>query len=99
MAPPFAASIELMPTSASVAVGHTQQFTATADDATGTQLTTEPTFLWSSNNTAVATVDDTGLATAKGAGTALITANACTGSTCTASTTNGVHGSATLTVQ
>ena len=54
----------------------TQQFTAQALDENGTPLTTQPTFLFTSSNSAVATVDGSGLATAWSNGQAIITAAA-----------------------
>jgi beta-lactamase superfamily II metal-dependent hydrolase len=80
------ATVTVSPATASVAPGATQQFTAAAADPAGSPVTT--TFTWSSSNTAVATVDASGLATAVAEGTAVIRATA----------PNGVYGEATLTV-
>lgn len=74
------------PSSASIAPGATQQFSATAFDAAGNAVST--TYTWSSSNTAVATVNAAGLATGVAAGSAQIRATAA----------NGVHGEAALTV-
>jgi uncharacterized protein YjdB len=67
------ASVTVSPASASVQAGQTQQLTATLKDANGNVLTGR-TVAWSSNNTTVATVNGTGLVTAKVAGSATITA-------------------------
>jgi hypothetical protein len=79
-------SIEVTPATASKQVGQTQQFTAVAKDASG-NIISGVTFTWSSSNTDVATVDSSGLATAKAPGDAIITASA-----------GGKSGTATLTV-
>ena len=67
------ASVAVSPTTASVAVGQTQQLSATPKDASGNPLTGR-TVSWSSGNTAVATVSASGLVTGVGAGAATITA-------------------------
>lgn len=84
------ASITITPGSASIAVGKTEQFSGygTANDGsklTGTGAT------WASSNTAVATIDQNGLATAVSAGTTAISATVQTGG-------GSVTGTATLTV-
>ena len=81
----IAGQVIVSPDSAAIPAGGTQQFTATVLDLHGNPLACSIT--WSSNNTAVATVDGTGLATGVAPGTAIITA------TCQAAS-----GSATLTV-
>jgi len=68
------------------AVGTTQQFTATARDSQGNTIG-QVTFTWTSANTGVATVNNSGLVTARGGGETQITARA-----------SGVSGSATVTV-
>lgn len=55
--------------------GSTQQLTAEATDANG-HTVSDASFSWSSSNTAVATVDNTGLVTAQSQGQADITADA-----------------------
>jgi trimeric autotransporter adhesin len=80
------ASVTVAPATATVLVTQTKQFTATTKDAQGNTLTGR-LVTWGSSNTSVATVDATGLATAKTAGTATITA-----------TSEGKSGTATLTV-
>lgn len=69
------ASIAVSPSSPSIAVGATQQFTATAQDSSGNTVA-GVTFTWTSSATTVATISSTGLATAVKAGTAQITAAA-----------------------
>lgn len=80
------ASVSLSPTTATLQVGGTQQFTATPRDASGNALTGR-TVSWSSSNTAVATVSAAGLVTGVASGTATITA-----------TSEGKSGTATVTV-
>lgn len=66
-------AVEVSPDSASVTEGDTTRFSAVATDAEGDTLT-DATFAWSSTDTAVATVDSTGLATGQAEGTAGIVA-------------------------
>jgi beta-lactamase superfamily II metal-dependent hydrolase len=80
------ATVTVTPATASLAVGGTQAFSATALDAWGYPVTT--TFTWSSSHPSVATVSASGVATAVGTGTAQIRAT----------TANGVYAEATLTV-
>jgi len=79
------ASVLVAPPTATVLVTQTKQFAATTKDAQGNTLTGR-LVTWGSSNTSVATVDATGLATAKAVGTATITA-----------TSEGKSGTATLT--
>jgi hypothetical protein len=81
----IAGQVIVSPDSASTPVGGTQQFTATVLDLHGNPLVCAVT--WSSSNTAVATVDGSGLATGVAPGSTTITA------TCQAAS-----GSAMLTV-
>jgi uncharacterized protein YjdB len=67
------ASVTVAPPSASVQAGQTVQLTATPKDANGNPLSGR-TVTWSSSNTTVATVNGTGLVSAKAAGSATITA-------------------------
>jgi hypothetical protein len=79
-------SISVTPSTASIAVGQPQQFTATGFYNDGSQKDLTASATWSSSNPKVATVS-AGLATGVGAGKAIIRA-----------TQSGVSGSATLTV-
>jgi uncharacterized protein YjdB len=71
---PTLVSIAVTPASSTLHVGATQQMTATGtlSDTTTQDLTA--TAAWTSSDNAIATVDATGLVTAKAAGTATITA-------------------------
>jgi uncharacterized protein YjdB len=80
------ASISVSPTSASITSGKTQLFTATVLDAQGNVLSGR-VVSWLSGAPAVATIDQTGLATAIGAGSAVIVA-----------TVEGQQATVTLTV-
>ena len=84
--PPPEITVTVSPASASIREGETQQFTAKATDSAGTEITGK-TFTWTSNDTTVATINSSGLATAVNAGSTTITA-----------TTDGVSGTASLTV-
>ena len=72
--PPIA-RVEVTPESESVNEGGTIQFTARAFDAGNNEIP-GVTFVWSSSDETVATVDQNGLATAVNAGTTTITASA-----------------------
>jgi uncharacterized protein YjdB len=72
--PAVLASLSITPLSASIAVGGTQQFTATGTMTDGTAATLG-TVTWMSSAPAAATVDTTGLATAVGAGSTNISAS------------------------
>ncbi len=80
-------SITITPSDPSVALGGSQQFTATGNFSDGTteDLTTQVG--WTSSNVNVATIDARGLANAAGIGTTTITASM-----------NGVTGTTALTV-
>ncbi|MEP6732978.1 MAG: DNA/RNA non-specific endonuclease [bacterium] len=65
--------IVVAPSDVIVTNGSTQQFTATAFDAANNPIPSA-VFVWASSNTAVATVNSTGLATGVGVGDANITA-------------------------
>jgi hypothetical protein len=68
------ASVTISPQDATLTnVGATHQFTVTVRDGSG-NVVTNPGVTWASTNTGVATVNSTGLVTARGAGIALITA-------------------------
>ncbi|HUY94091.1 MAG TPA: Ig-like domain-containing protein [Terracidiphilus sp.] len=73
--PPVVATIAVLPAAPSIALGATQQFSATAKDSSGNTIS-GLTFTWASSATSVATIDNSGLATGVAAGTAQITASA-----------------------
>jgi uncharacterized protein YjdB len=79
------ASITVSPSSATMTVGTTQSFSATARNAAG--ATISASVLWSSSNNAVATVDASGVVKALAAGTATIIASS-----------GSVSGRATVTI-
>lgn len=72
---PTVASISVSPASASIAVGATEQFTATAKDSSGNTIS-GVTFTWSSSSTGIATISTSGLATGVAPGSTNITASA-----------------------
>jgi uncharacterized protein YjdB len=74
-APPMIMRVEVLPETATINRGATQQFTATAFDEND-QTVPGVTFTWASSNVAIATVDQNGLATGVGTGTVTITATA-----------------------
>jgi len=82
---PVVASVMVAPATASITQGATQQFTATAFDASN-QPIAGVTFTWTTSASSVATVSASGLATGAGPGDATITASA----------PNAVTGSAAL---
>ncbi|MXW04496.1 MAG: Ig domain-containing protein [Gemmatimonadetes bacterium] len=84
--PPVVHRVTVTPETPSIAVGKTQQFTATAYDSNNVVITGK-TFTWTSSDTSAATIDSSGLATAVNAGTTTITAE-----------TGGIPGTASLTV-
>jgi hypothetical protein len=61
-------TINVTPASASITQGSTQQFGAQARDQNGSPMSPQPTFTWTSSNTAVASVNSSGLATGVAAG-------------------------------
>ena len=70
-----ASSVSVSPAAGTIAVGDTLRLAAEAFDANG-QRVEDAEFTWASGDTAVVTVDRSGLATGVGAGTAEITAAA-----------------------
>ncbi|NLZ31263.1 MAG: DUF3344 domain-containing protein [Methanomicrobiales archaeon] len=72
---PAVTSIEVSPATANLLIGATQQFTATAKDQAGNEIS-GVVFDWSSSNETVGTVNATGFFTALEAGTATVTAAA-----------------------
>lgn len=85
-APAVPASASIAPDSTGVFIGVTQQFTASARDASNNPVGT--TFTWASSDATIATINSAGLATGVSAGTATISAT----------TANGVVATAKLTV-
>lgn len=85
--PPTLTSISVTPPTASVAVGATQQYTATATYSDNTTQNITSTATWTSGATATATVNASGLATGVAAGSTTITASL-----------SGVSGTAQITV-
>ena len=80
-------SIAVSPNPASIAMGATQQFSATATYSDGSTTNVTSTASWTTANTAVATITPAGLATAVAAGSTTVTASL-----------SGVNGTSTLTV-
>ena len=79
--PPSTVSVSLLPTS--IQVGETSQATATVLP----ENTTDKSVIWSSNNTAVATVNASGVVTGVAPGTAIIRARCVADNTVTATAT------------
>ena len=72
---PAIATVSISPVSATIKVGATQQFTATATDASGNPVN-QAQFTWHNSFGGVASIDSTGLATGLAPGSVLITASA-----------------------
>jgi len=68
------ASITITPTTASIAVNGTEQYTAIAKDSNGNTVS-GVSYTWASSSTGVATVSSNGLATGVAAGSTMITAS------------------------
>ena len=83
---PHASTIAVAPLNVTLQLGGTQQYVATISDQHGNPMSAD--VVWSSSDESVATVDQSGLATAVSAGTAIITASV-----------ESVSGTATLTVE
>lgn len=84
--PPVVVAVSITPTSATIVEGATQQFVATATDASGTPIP-GTTFTWTSDTPAAATVSSAGLVTGVAPGSAVITAAAANGVSATANVT------------
>ena len=84
---PALTSISVTPASPSIALGRTQQFTATGNYSNGTTQNLTATATWSSSSTSVATIASGGLATSAGVGSTTVSA-----------ASGSVTGSTTLTV-
>ena len=80
-------SIAVSPSTPSIALGNTSQFTATGTYSDDSSVDLTSAVAWSSSTTTVATIGGAGLATSKAVGTTTISATA-----------DSVSGSATLTV-
>jgi len=80
-------SISVIPTTPSLTLGATQQFTATGTYSDGTTHIITTQVIWRSSNTSVATIDSSGLATAVAVGAAIVSA-----------ASGSILGSTTLTV-
>ncbi len=80
-------SIAVTPSSATIALGTQQAFTATGTFTDGTTQDLTATAAWSSDTASAATINSTGLASSAGLGTATITA-----------TSSGITGSGQVTV-
>ncbi len=85
--PPVLTSIAVTPTTASVAAGNTEQYTATGTYSNGSKQNLTSSVQWASSSTAVATVNSAGLATGVAQGKATISA-----------TSGTIVGTASLTV-
>ena len=83
---PTVNSVTVSPSSPSIVVGATQTFMAKPYSSSNSEID-DKTFTWTSSDTSKATISSTGTATGKAAGSTTITA-----------TTDGVSGTATLTV-
>ena len=85
--PPVLVSIAVSPTNSSISQGGTQQFTATGTYSDGSTQNLTASVIWTSSNTAVATITGGGLATGVAPGS--VTIQAITGS---------ISGSTSLTI-
>lgn len=85
---PVVQSISVSPTSASIAAGYTQQFTATGHYSDGSMQTLTNSVTWLSSNTSVASISSGGLAKGLAAG----------GPVTITAALNSVSGTASLTV-
>ncbi|MBK7249343.1 MAG: Ig-like domain-containing protein [Gammaproteobacteria bacterium] len=72
--PPSLTTISVTPAAPSVALGGTQQFTATGRYSDGSTQNLTTTATWSSSDRSVATIASGGLATSVGTGTTTISA-------------------------
>ena len=89
------ASVQVTPSSSSLAVGNTTQLTAQAVDASGNAVS-GVALSWTSSNTAVATVSSSGLVKAVNAGNATITASTGTQSGTSAVAVSGAPAPVTV---
>ncbi len=70
---PILTTIEVLPTSASVSIGGTQQFTAVCKDESDNTMTC-PTLTWGTTDNGIGSISSTGLFTGIGTGTVTVTA-------------------------
>ena len=84
---PTVSSVTVSPSEATIEVGETKQFSATAYDSDNTEIPGKD-FTWTSSDSTVATISDAGLATVKDAGSTKISA-----------VVDSVSGTATLNVE
>jgi len=84
------ASISVLPASVYVGVGSNKQYTATGTFTDGSTANLTNSVVWSSSNTAIATITASGLATSTGGGAAILTATQ--GAVSGSATMNGVPG-------
>lgn len=84
--PEVATTVTVSPATTTLRISNTRQFTATPKNAAGVAITGK-TIRWSSSNSSIASVDQTGLVTALTPGTVIIAADA-----------DGVIGNASLTI-
>ena len=93
-------SISVTPANTSISIGTTQQYTATGTYSDGSTQNITSSVTWSSSNTAVATINSSGLATAVAIGSATIsaTSGSITGSTALTVTNPDVSDGETITV-
>jgi hypothetical protein len=80
-------SISVLPATASIVVGTTQQYTATATYSNGSTANVSSTVTWAAATPAAATINSSGLATGATADSTMVTASL-----------SGISGSASLTV-
>lgn len=85
-------SIAVSPSTANIYLGSTQQFQAFATYSDGTTQEVTAVAVWSSSDTSIATVSNTG-------GSRGLVSTASTGTVTISATVNGVTGAATLTVE
>ena len=87
---PALTSISVLPASVYVGVGSDTQYTATGTFADGSAANLTNSVVWSSSDTAIATITASGLATSTAGGAAILTATA--GTVSGSATMNGVPG-------
>ncbi len=91
-------SVTVSPTTATLAKGATQQFTATQNYSDGSMADLTDTITWSSSNNAVLSIDSHGVATGTGVGSATITGTSGNESSTTSPITVNAAALASITV-